>query len=213
MGVPSNQREQAFAEPGRRIDVRETVMMNDYMLAKQLAGEHIGQIEELTATAGQRQIQNGVAPPEAAGKVPQGLDQLLRKPPGSGVLGCPIEHLNRHSGFQELQHHRADTRKPMHRRGQWSDECDTACHPPCLNETPVGGRPISLPTRRVCRAPSFTDSIADARPNARNAATVNPIAIIKDPRMTIIKSTDAYVASGKAIHFPRRTASALRPSQ
>lgn len=79
----------------------------------------------------------------------------------------------------------------MHRRRQWPDECDAASHPPCPTEMPVGRRVISLPARRDSRAGDFTDSIADARLNDRNAATPNPIAIIKDPRRAIIKNTDA----------------------
>ena len=78
----------------------------------------------------------------------------------------------------------------MHRRRQWSDESRhsvSSASAPTKRRGPAGGR---FPRRHaeVCRAPSFTDSNAECETELdSNAATPNPIAIIKDPRMTIIR--------------------------
>jgi hypothetical protein len=58
-----------------------------------------------------------------------------------------------------------------------------------LQDTIVGRAPILPPTRR--RSPNLADSIAEAKQKAKNAALANPSAIISEPRIMIIKNTDA----------------------
>ena len=164
-------------------------MMNEHALPEHLAAEDVGQIQELTPAARQRQIQNRVPSAKAACDVSPRADQLPCEPQASGTLGS-VEHVDAHSRLQPVEHHCADVGKAVNGRRQRSDESDALIHPTRLSKSirragDPGGR------RATCRTPSFADKRPEARQNDRYAATANPVAIIKDPRMTIIKNTDA----------------------
>src|SRR3984957_731519 len=106
-------------------------MMNINRPAKQLADDHVEQIEELAAAARERQIKRRVAFTDASRQVIQRLDQLLQDTDRLGLrAGGTIEYRDGHSRFQKIEHPGADNVKAIDRRGRGAAESHAA-HPIC----------------------------------------------------------------------------------